>query len=245
MDEVNILGVRIDGFRMSEVLTLVCQTIKSKKHLRIVTANPEILFRAEKNEELRNIVNGADLILADGVGIIWAAKVLEGVRLERLTGIDLATEIMAAADVEGRKVFLLGSKPGVAEEAASFLSKKYEKVQFMTHHGYFGKDEEEEIIGRIRNFSPDILLVGLGAPKQEQWIYNHPDLAYVSMGVGGSFDVLSGQVKRAPLWVRRLGLEWLYRLVSEPSRFKRQSILPVFVFAILRQKVKKNRPRQR
>jgi N-acetylglucosaminyldiphosphoundecaprenol N-acetyl-beta-D-mannosaminyltransferase len=238
MKDINVLGIRIDGLSMSEVLMLISKTIKSKNSLRIVTANPEILFRAEKDTELRNLINRANLVLPDGVGIVWAAKMLEGTVLKRITGIDLASEIIAAGDSEGWKVFLLGSAEGVAEEAALSLNRKFRNVRFMTHHGYF-TESEEDVVAKIRSFAPDVLLAGLGAPKQEQWLDKYPDLAYVNMGVGGTFDVFSGRVERAPDWIRRFGMEWFYRLLSDPLRLRRQKILPLFVLKVLKQKMQK------
>lgn len=239
MKNINVLGIRIDGLPMSDVLKLISNTIKAKDHLRIVTANPEILFQAEKDTGFRNLINRANLILPDGVGIVWAARVLEGAELDRIAGIDLASEIIAAGDTEGWKVFLLGAAVGVAEEAAIILNRKYRNIRFMAHHGYFTEEEEEEVIAKIRSFEPDVLLVGLGAPKQEKWLDKYPDLACVNMGVGGTFDVFSGKVERAPGWIRRLGMEWLYRLLSNPSRAKRQKVLPLFVLKILKQKIQK------
>lgn len=238
MKEINVLGIRIDERSMADALTLISKTIKAKNQLRIVTANPEILFRAEKDTELRKLINRASLVLPDGVGIVWAARVLEGAELERITGIDLASEIIAAGDTEGWKVFLLGSAAGVAEEAALRLNRKFRNVKFMTHHGYFA-ETEEDVVAKIRSFAPDVLLAGLGAPKQEQWLDKYPDLAYVNMGVGGTFDVLSGRVERAPAWTRRLGMEWFYRLLRNPSRLRRQKILPLFVLKVLKQKMQK------
>jgi N-acetylglucosaminyldiphosphoundecaprenol N-acetyl-beta-D-mannosaminyltransferase len=204
--------------------------------IRIVTANPELIYKAASDRELQQLINSADLIVADGVGVLWAARQL-GHRLpERVTGIDLALRILEEANKQGWRVFLLGSKPGVAERAVINQQKKYPNIVFGCHHGYFTAEQQPLLIERIKNFAPDILLVGLGAPKQEYWNAANTGLARVRIGVGGSLDVLAGLVKRAPLFVRNLKLEWLYRLLTQPSRLKRQAILPLYVARVLQAK---------
>jgi len=236
MQSVEILGVRIDNLSMEECLESIVQAVLSGGSIRIVTANPELIYRAATDKGLQQVINSADLVVADGVGVLWAARQF-GHRLpERVTGIDLALKILEEANKRSWRIFLLGSKPGVAERAVINQQKKYPNIVFGCHHGYFSVDQQPLLIDRIKNFEPDILLVGLGAPKQEYWNAANKGLARVSIGVGGSIDVLAGLVKRAPTFVRNLNLEWLYRLLTQPSRIKRQAILPLYVFRILQAK---------
>lgn len=202
----------------------------------VVTLNGSLLVQAARDPDLRALVNGAALVTADGIGVILAAWIL-GVPLSgRLAGIDLALALCAGAAAEGHRVFLLGGAPGVAEAAAAALRRHHPALQIVgTHHGFFGPQEEEEVRSQIRQARPELLLVALGAPRQERWMrLNSADLGVpVSIGVGGSFDVLAGRVPRAPRWMQRVGLEWLYRVVREPRRWSVvRTIPPLFLMAI-------------
>jgi len=221
---------------MEECLEKVKQAVLSGASIRIVTANPELIYKAAADNKLRQLVNSADLVVADGVGVLWAARQLGHGLPERVTGIDLVLRILEEANKHGWRIFLLGSKPGVAEKAVLNQQKKYSKIVFGCHHGYFTAEQQPLLLKRIENFAPDILLVGMGAPKQEYWTAANGGLARVSIGVGGTFDVLAGLVKRAPVFVRNLKLEWLYRLLTQPSRLKRQAILPLYVARVLQAK---------
>ena len=236
MRSVEILGVRVDSLSMEECLEKVKQAVLSGASIRIVTANPELIYKAAADNKLRQLVNSADLVVADGVGVLWAARQLGHGLPERVTGIDLVLRILEEANKHGWRIFLLGSKPGVAEKAVLNQQKKYSKIVFGCHHGYFTAEQQPLLLKRIENFEPDILLVGMGAPKQEYWTAANGGLARVSIGVGGTFDVLAGLVKRAPVFVRNLKLEWLYRLLTQPSRLKRQAILPLYVARVLQAK---------
>ena len=236
MRSVEILGVRVDSLSMEECLEKVKQAVLSGASIRIVTANPELIYKAAADNKLRQLVNSADLVVADGVGVLWAARQLGHGLPERVTGIDLVLRILEEANKHGWRIFLLGSKPGVAEKAVLNQQKKYSKIVFGCHHGYFTAEQQPLLLKRIENFAPDILLVGMGAPKQEYWTAANGGLARVSIGVGGTFDVLAGLVKRAPVFVRNLKLEWLYRLLTQPSRLKRQAILPLYVARVLQAK---------
>lgn len=202
----------------------------------VVTLNGSLLVQAARDPELRALVNGAALVTADGIGVVLAARIL-GVPLSgRLAGIDLALSLCADAAAEGHRVFLLGGAPGVAEAAAGVLRGRHPALQIVgTHHGFFNLQEEEEVCSQIRQAHPDLLLVALGAPRQERWMQIHSAAlgVPVSIGVGGAFDVLAGRVPRAPRWMQGVGLEWLYRVLREPRRWSVvRTIPPLFLMAI-------------
>jgi N-acetylglucosaminyldiphosphoundecaprenol N-acetyl-beta-D-mannosaminyltransferase len=204
-----------------------------------LTLNAEIVYQAQTNEELKSIINRADMVTPDGIGIVWGGRQLGYEIRERVTGIDLLYRLCQEAPAEGWKVYLLGSAPGVAEEAGRRLIINCPGLQICgSHHGYFNDDDIPALMNDIKKRSPDILFVSLGAPKQELWIrkYKQQLGVPISVGVGGSLDVIAGQKRRAPVWMIRLNLEWLYRLVSEPSRIRRQMVLPKFVVLILKRK---------
>lgn len=236
MARYDILGTNIDSVTQKESLQIIKKAVIDGEVIRIVTANPEIIYQATENTTLKNIINTADLVVPDGIGVVWAARQLGIDIQERVTGIDLTEKILEEGNRRGWRIFLLGAKPGVAEIAISKLYQKYPGNTFSCYHGYFTKEEEPEVIKRIKTFDPVILLVGLGVPLQEYWNVENKELARVTMGVGGTIDVLSGQVSRAPSWIRAIGLEWLYRLAREPNRISRQKKLPYFVKKVYEQK---------
>lgn len=236
---VDILGVTINSVTMQESVETIRTALRQEHPLRVVTANPEMLVRSEKDAELREILNQADLVVPDGEGVVWAARYLGASMLERVTGIDLTLLLLEQAETNGWRVFFLGGKPGVADEAAAKVRQDFPKLSIQAHHGFFAVGQEEEkVLTFVRGFSPHILLAGMGQPRQEYWLSRYPDLAGVSMGVGGTFDVLSGHSKRAPRWIRRIRLEWLYRLVQEPKRLKRQLTLPLYMLKVGRQRAR-------
>jgi len=201
--------------------------------------NAEIVYQAQEDPELLNIINEADLVTPDGIGIVWAGQKLGYPLRERVTGIDLLYNLCAEAAQEGWKIYFLGAAPGVAEAAARQLCFTYPGLKICGwHDGYFSDEEVNGIINNIRELQPDLLFVALGAPKQEFWIkqYKQEINVPVLIGVGGSFDVVAGIKERAPKWMIKANLEWLYRLLKEPSRFKRQLALPKFVMLVLKKK---------
>ncbi|NPV73184.1 MAG: WecB/TagA/CpsF family glycosyltransferase [Pelotomaculum sp.] len=235
---VSVLGVGIDALTMAEAVERVAGFIKSGRPHRVITLNPEFLYRARFDSRLLALVRRADMVTADGVGIVWACRMAGRPVPERVTGIDLMLSLVERAAAEGWRVYLLGAAPGVAEEAAKRLILHYPGLTVAgVHHGYFGEDEEAAVAGLVRKARADLLFVALGAPKQEIWMdrYLEETGAAAAVGVGGSFDVIAGRVKRAPAWMRRLHLEWLYRLLSEPSRWRRQVALPLFAWTVVKE----------
>jgi N-acetylglucosaminyldiphosphoundecaprenol N-acetyl-beta-D-mannosaminyltransferase len=234
-----ILNCAVDLCDYTQAMERIRGMIQSAQAHQVVTLNPEMVQYAQKNLCFRDLINRADLITADGVSIVWAAKKRGYSLRERVTGIDLAGRICCAAAAEGWKVYFLGSAPGVAAAAANGLQRQYPGFTACGwHDGYFSAAEEAAVIQSIRTTQPDVLLVGLGSPRQECWIARHKDNLRipVSIGVGGSFDVISGRKRRAPGWMITLRAEWLYRLLSEPKRIKRYVQLPRFVFQVLKDK---------
>jgi len=239
---VDILGITVDTYSMQETVEQIRQAVECQFQLRVVTANPEMIYASELNERLKKLINSADIVTADGIGVVWAARRLGTPVLERVTGIDLVHALFPIAHEGKWRIFFLGGKPGVAEQAANQVVLKNHGITWAAMHGYFNSEEEPGVLEKIRHFKPDVLLVGLGAPRQEYWIAEHPGLASVSMGVGGSFDALAGIVVRAPKRLQDLHAEWLYRLWKEPWRWKRQAVLPRFVIKVLRQEFGRKTP---
>lgn len=242
--KAEIMGCQVDIVSRDQALEVINDILGEGKPCQVITLNAEILYQARHSPALRKLINSARLVTPDGIGIVWGGRQLGYNFPERVTGIDLMSAVCRNAALHGWKVFLLGAAPGVAQKAAQELSIRFPGLNICgTHHGYFKPDENQQIIEIIREASPSILFVALGAPKQEFWINEFKEQLQVplSIGVGGSFDVVSGLKKRAPSIFIRLNLEWLYRLFDEPSRWKRQLALPRFAIAILRTRLKGRR----
>lgn len=244
---IAISGLWVDPVTEEEAVDRVRSFVEGGECLQILTANPLMILAAEKDDGLKEAFRSAELVVADSVGIQWAAR-LQGRRLEKISGIDLMERLCAEAAGRGWRVYFLGAAPGVAEDTARVLIARYPGLNVVgTHHGYFkGKDNvhpsEEDIIQRIAQAKPDLLFVALPTPFQDGWIHkNRARLkAKVSIGVGGSFDVISGRLRRAPVWMRAAGLEWLFRLIQEPQRAYRMRGLPVFLFKTFGARPSKN-----
>lgn len=235
----DILGCYVDLLGFPDVIEKIKAYIKEQEPRHIITLNAEIVYAAQYDQRLKDIINEADLVTPDGIGIVWAARHLGYEIKERITGIDLLYSICQEAAQLNWKMYFLGAAPGVADEAAVKLCQQYPDLKITgTRDGYFTDDEIPTIIDSIREQSPQILFVALGAPKQEVWIRQYKEQLGIPIciGVGGSFDVVAGNKRRAPDWMIRLNLEWLYRLIDEPTRIRRQLALPRFVAMILRVK---------
>lgn len=234
MSRVDILGVQFDALTPEEAVE-AAEALPYGS--RVVTPNPEIAMAARSDPELMEIINSSGLVTADGIGIIYAAKLLGRKLPGRVTGIGLVTALFERMAKRDGSVYLFGAKPGVAEKAAEKIFSDFPGIKIAgTHDGYFSDDSE--IIEDINRARPDLLLVCLGAPKQEKWMASRSGVVHAGlmMGLGGVLDVYAGEVKRAPKLFQKLGLEWLYRAVTQPSRFKRILKLPGFLFAALRER---------
>ncbi|MGI1657420.1 MAG: WecB/TagA/CpsF family glycosyltransferase [Desulfitobacterium sp.] len=242
--KADILGVKVDRETMAETLLKLQEAVNSHQAMQVVTANPELIYGAGKDARLKQLINSAQIVTPDGVGVVWAAKRLGYPVEERVTGIDLVEALLPVAAEKQWRIFFLGSQPGVAERAAQKAAERYPGFQWQAAHGYFSREEEQGLVEQIRSFKPDLLLVGLGAPRQEFWMFSHLDLDTISIGVGGSFDALAGINKRAPRWIQDIHLEWLYRLIRQPSRIKRQLVLPRFAWRVIRSSKEQARTRK-
>ncbi len=236
---VDVLGVNVDKVTFDEALERAESFVNTEGVSMIFTPNPEIIMCAREDEDLKNILNGADLCTADGIGVVYGARILKNPVPQRVAGFDLTCCLLEKLAKTGDGVFLFGAKPGVAETVKEKLEEKCPGIVVSgTRDGYFKPDEEQEIVEQINKSGAKLLLVCLGAPKQEKWIAKHKDELKVNlcMGVGGTLDVLAGNVKRAPKIFIKLNLEWAYRLLSNPSRFRRYLALPRFVIEVIKNK---------
>ncbi len=237
--KTHVLGVPFDTVTMEQAVAKAKKMLTEEGQHFICTPNPEIVMEARKDKELMNILHEADMVIPDGIGVVWASKYSETRLTERVAGYDLTQNLMAELAATGQTFYFFGGAPGVASAAARMMMKKYPGLKVVgVHNGYFDEKEEKKIIQDIKTKFPSILLVGLGAPKQEKWIYDNIRLvgAKVAIGVGGSFDVMAGNVKRAPKIFRKLGLEWFYRLITQPTRWRRMMRLPKFALTVLKTK---------
>lgn len=231
-----LMGVPIHDVTMDETVNWVGRWITQGGPAQIATANPEFLMRARRDSSFATTLRRAALCVPDGIGILWAAR-LRGIRLrERVAGSDLVPRLAQEASALGWRVFFLGAAPGVAERSATVLVERYPGLQVAgCYAGSPAMEEETEITERIRRSRTDLLFVAYGAPKQDLWLGRnlHRTGAAVGIGVGGSLDFIAGLSRRAPRWVQRYGLEWLFRLIQEPSRWRRQLALPHFAVVVL------------
>ena len=244
MDKLSIMGVRIDNLSMDEVLKIAEEKIEKDEQYIIYTPNTEFIMMCQKDEEFLNLMNESDINIPDGIGLIYAGKIKKHPLKEKVGGYDLSVNLLKMANDKGLKLYVVGGKPGVAEAAMENVREKYPGIKIVgAQHGYFkgthlgkkGHEEELAVIEDINKHQPHILFVGFGAKKQELWIEYNKDLinANVIIGNGGTLDGLAGIVKRAPDIFIKLGLEWLYRLMKEPKRIKRQIVLPVFMLKVI------------
>ena len=235
---INIMGVGFDSLTLSEAVDRAEALISERRAAYVVTPNPEIVMTCWVNPDAMEAVQNADLVLPDGVGVVYGAKILGTPLKGKLPGIDFATELMRRMASRGGRVYLLGAKPGVAEMAGERMRQQFPGLIVCgTHDGYF--QDDAPIIEEINALQPDLLLVCLGAPKQELWMHRNRPVLKVGLmaGLGGSLDVFAGTVKRAPAFFQKLGLEWFYRLIKEPWRFKRMMKLPKFLFACIGKRI--------
>lgn len=240
MNKTNVLNVNFHNITMDEAVTAAFQSIEERSGKYVVTPNPEIVMEAQVNEALARALQDAFLVLPDGIGVIYGARILGTPMQEKIPGIDFAVNLIKKLSAVNGSIYLFGAKPGVAELAGINLKNKFPNIIVAgTADGYF--EDDQAIIEDINRTKPDLLLVCLGVPKQEIWMRENADKLDVGLmaGLGGSLDVFAGVVQRAPAAWQKLGLEWLYRLIKQPSRFKRMMRLPVFLMCVIKKRVKK------
>ena len=230
----NILGVKVNVTTYSKLKKLIDEDIKTDKKKMIIAINPEKILKARKDKKLQNMLNNADYTIPDGIGVIYASKLKKGNIKSRITGIDCMEMLCSLASEKKYKIFMYGAKKEIINKAKDNIEKKYPGINIVgTIDGY--ETDNDKIIKEINATKPNIIFVALGSPKQENWILNNIDKlnCNIYQGVGGSFDVFSGAIKRAPKQMQKMGLEWLYRLYKEPKRIFRQLNLIKFIVLVI------------
>lgn len=235
-----ILGIPVTPYTMEEAVQALTASVQRGKRCFVVTANAEIIMLAQEDAAYKKLLlEEADLILPDGAGTVWAGNYLGHTIPERVAGYDLYLRLLAEAAVKGIPVYFFGGSPGVAEAAAEEGKRRWPELQVVgCRNGYFKPEEETFIVETINGSGAKMLFVALGAPRQEKWLSRYAEVLQPSllMGIGGSFDVLAGKVRRAPKWMQDARLEWFYRLLKQPARFVRMLALPKFVLAVRSEK---------
>jgi N-acetylglucosaminyldiphosphoundecaprenol N-acetyl-beta-D-mannosaminyltransferase len=236
---IHILGIRVDNVSMAEAVERTIGFAASGQFHQVATVNPEFIVAAQRNPDFAGVLNGSDLAVPDGVGLIVAARWRRHPLSERVPGVELVEQVAARAAKQGLRIYLLGAQPGIAAAAAQRLQERCPGLVVAgTFSGSPRLEDEEAILTRLQEAQPHILFVAYGAPQQDLWIARNRSRlgAGVAMGVGGAFDFIAGHSRRAPDWVRRLGLEWLHRLIREPWRWRRMLALPRFALAVIRER---------
>ena len=237
MDQARVLGVRVDCVDMQSALNRIEKLVEAGGHHLVATVNPEFVMRAHSDAEFARVLESADLCLPDGSGVVWAARRQGCAMPGPVTGVDLIPHLAELCAHRGWRLFLLGAGPGVAAELAGRLKVELPELDIDLYEGSADATADEETVRRVADFRPHVLLVAFGAPKQELWIDRAGRRLEVpvAIGVGGAFDYLTGRVPRAPAWMRRAGLEWMFRLGRQPWRVRRMAVLPRFAARVLRE----------
>ena len=245
--KINICGVKIDNYTFNDAIErIIDQAVEGVLPSYVVTPNAQHVLSLQRDADFRDIYEKAFLAVPDGVSLLWSAKFLQTPLNGRVNGTDLFEELSAVAEKKGLKIFLLGGRPGAAEAAKKTLLSRHPDLKIVGTHcppyGFESQPEELALINsKIKAAAPDILFVGLGAPKQEKWIYdNYQELRVpVSLGIGVSFELVADMVQRAPLWMQKFGLEWLFRLIVEPKRLWKRYVMgnPQFMWLVLKQRL--------
>ena len=241
MSRIRFLNIEIDNLSMDESIDYIDKLIKRKKNSYVVTPNVDHIVKLENDSEFLEVYNNADLVLTDGMPLVWISKFLKTPIKEKVSGSDLFPKVCKLADEKGYSIFLLGAAEGIAIKSAENLKNKYKNLNivgtFSPSYGFEkSKSEIEEIIKKVNEAKPDILAVGLGAPKQEKFIYKYKNKLNVpiSLAIGASIDFEAGNIERAPKWMQKSGLEWFYRFLKEPKRmFKRYFIDDLKIIKVL------------
>ena len=247
---INLLGVNVSRYDLNETIDYMCDTIDEGKKMRMAVTPVNCILWAHKDKNLRDIYNSADMVTADGVPLIWASRLLGEPIHGRVTGLDLLPEFSKVAAQHGYRFFFLGAAPGVVEKLSEVLMRKNPDLNIAGIYtppfaDSFSEEENLKIIELINQSNANILWVSLTAPKQDFWIAEHFDLLKVNIaiGVGAAFDVVAGNIKRAPVWMQRVGLEWFFRLLMEPRRLAKRYLFeaPKFLPLVLKQKFQNKR----
>ena len=248
VERVEVLGVPFDDFPAEDAISLMARWVANEPGIlhQVVTANPEFLVAARRDARFREVLRGADLATPDGVGVLLGSRILGHPIRHRVTGVDLVEGLAARRD-ERFSLFLLGAAPGIAAKAADRLRQRFPGVLIPgVWEGSPRAEDFDQILQKLNAARPSILLVAYGAPRQDIWIDEHrTELAacgiVIAIGIGGALDYVAGAVPRAPRWIRRIGFEWLYRLVRQPWRWRRQLALPLFALLIIGERLRGTR----
>jgi N-acetylglucosaminyldiphosphoundecaprenol N-acetyl-beta-D-mannosaminyltransferase len=238
---VTVLGIDFVNQRFDQVVDDLIANIQGKRKSFIVTANPEIVMYAHEHPDYKKIIQSADMVVPDGYGIILASKILKTPIIERVAGYDLTVRLLELGNEKKLKIYLLGGRDETNQKAVANIHCAYPGIQIVgRHHGFFDW-EKSTVTDDIKAANPDVVFVALGFPKQEQWIARNLDqfASGLFMGVGGSIDVLAGEVQRAPRIWQQMNLEWFYRLISQPTRWRRMLAIPRFLIQIFSLKLRK------
>ncbi len=237
--KIDVLGLKFDSMTMDEALSRAEALLRGDKAAYVVTPNAEIAYEALHDGQLREMLNGADLMLPDGAGVVLASKLLRTPVKQKVAGVDFAAGLLGILERNGQSLYLLGGKPGIGELAAQKMLEAHPQLRIAgIADGYF--QDEAPVIAKINASGADALFVCLGAPKQERFMVQHRQELHVHLmaGLGGSLDAFAGTVQRAPAWMIRLNLEWLYRLIREPKRFRRMLRLPKYLWAVMLKRIR-------
>lgn len=244
MERIKFLNTYVDNLTMQETVEEVEKFILEKKPLHLIGVNADKVNVLKKNQRLRQIVNDCDIINADGISIVWASKKLGKPLKERVAGIDLMMELLKLAEDKGYKVYFLGAKQQVIEKTIDVVEQRYSSLKIVGfRNGYFSENEWPEIADKLKKSEAQIVFVGITSPLKEYLIeyLQNQKLDSVFMGVGGSFDVISGNINRAPQWVQNIGMEWLFRFLQEPGRLWKRYIIgnARFIWSVYREKYRR------
>lgn len=237
--KIDVMGLKFDSMTMDEALSRAEALLRGDKAAYVVTPNAEIAYEALHDGQLREMLNGADLMLPDGAGVVLASKLLRTPVKQKVAGVDFAAGLLGILERNGESLYLLGGKPGIGELAAQKMLEAHPQLRIAgIADGYF--QDEAPVIAKINASGADALFVCLGAPKQERFMVQHRQELHVHLmaGLGGSLDAFAGTVQRAPAWMIRLNLEWLYRLIREPKRFRRMLRLPKYLWAVMLKRIR-------
>ena len=237
--KIDVMGLKFDSMTMDEALSRAEALLRGDKAAYVVTPNAEIAYEALHDGQLREMLNGADLMLPDGAGVVLASKLLRTPVKQKVAGVDFAAGLLGILERNGQSLYLLGGKPGIGELAAQKMLEAHPQLRIAgIADGYF--QDEAPVVAKINASGADALFVCLGAPKQERFMVQHRQELHVHLmaGLGGSLDAFAGTVQRAPAWMIRLNLEWLYRLIREPKRFRRMLRLPKYLWAVMLKRIR-------
>ena len=237
--KIDVMGLKFDSMTMDEALSRAEALLRGEKAAYVVTPNAEIAYEALHDGQLREMLNGADLMLPDGAGVVLASKLLRTPVKQKVAGVDFAAGLLGILERNGQSLYLLGGKPGIGELAAQKMLEAHPQLRIAgIADGYF--QDEAPVVAKINASGADALFVCLGAPKQERFMVQHQQELHVHLmaGLGGSLDAFAGTVQRAPAWMIRLNLEWLYRLIREPKRFRRMLRLPKYLWAVMLKRIR-------